>query len=150
MLLRKYQSADCEKLAELFYNTVHSVNAMDYTEEQLNAWSTGEVDLQKWDKSFQEHKTVIAVDGDEIIGCGDIDGTGYLDRLYVHRDHQREGVATAICDELEGSVNGKRIFTHASVTARRFFEKRGYIVIAEQRVVRNGVSMVNYKVEKRL
>lgn len=150
MLLRKYQSPDCEKLAELFYNTVHSVNAMDYTEEQLNAWATGEVDLQKWDKSFQEHKTVIAVDGDEIIGFGDIDGTGYLDRLYVHKDHQREGVATAICDKLEGSVNGKRIFTHASVTARRFFEKRGYIVIAEQRVVRNGVSMANYKMEKRL
>lgn len=150
MLLRKYQPADCEKLAELFYDTVHSVNARDYTEEQLNAWATGEVDLQQWDKSFQEHKTVIAVDGDEIIGFGDIDGTGYLDRLYVHKDHQREGVATAICDKLEGSMSGKQIVTHASVTARRFFEKRGYIVIAEQSVVRNGVSMTNYKMEKRL
>ncbi len=55
MKIRVYQSSDCEKLAELFYNTVHTVNAKDYTKEQLDVWATGKVDLEKWDRSFQEH-----------------------------------------------------------------------------------------------
>ena len=32
MQLREYEPADCEQMAELFYQTVHSVNAKDYTE----------------------------------------------------------------------------------------------------------------------
>lgn len=85
-------------MAELYYQTVHSVNANDYTEEQLNVWATGKVDWQEWDKSFREHKTIVAVEGNEIVGFGDMDNTGYLDTLFVHKDHQREEIASAICD----------------------------------------------------
>ena len=34
MILRKYAKTDCAELAELFYDTVHTVNAKDYTREQ--------------------------------------------------------------------------------------------------------------------
>ena len=91
-----YQQSDCKKLAELFYNTVHTVNAKDYTEEQLNAWATGEVDLEKWNQSLQEHFSVVAVDSGTIVGFGYIDKTGYLDRLFVHANNQRKGISTAI------------------------------------------------------
>lgn len=37
MEIRTYQPADCKEMAELFYNTVHTVNARDYTEPQLDA-----------------------------------------------------------------------------------------------------------------
>ena len=50
MVIREYQSTDCKELAELFYHTVHIVNAKDYTKEQLDAWATGKVDLKKWKK----------------------------------------------------------------------------------------------------
>ena len=50
MIIREYRSADCKELADLFYNTVHIVNAKDYTKEQLDAWATGKVDLKKWKK----------------------------------------------------------------------------------------------------
>ncbi len=36
MVIREYQQTDCEKLADLFYSTVHTVNAKDYTKEQLS------------------------------------------------------------------------------------------------------------------
>ena len=58
MQLREYQPSDCAQMAELFYQTVHSVNAKNYTKEQLDAWTIGEVDLQAWDKSFWAHKTI--------------------------------------------------------------------------------------------
>ena len=37
----------------------------------------------------------------QIVCFGDMDETGYLDRLYVHKDYQCRGVASAICDALE-------------------------------------------------
>ena len=147
MQLRRYKQSDCRELAELFYNTVHTVNAADYNNEQLNAWATGHVDLEAWNKSLQEHYSIVAVDKGIIVGFGDIDQTGYLDRLYVHADCQGRGIATAICHKLEQSVSGK-IATHASVTAKPFFEKRGYKVIKEQRVERQGVFLTNFVMEK--
>lgn len=47
MFIRNYESTDCKELAELFYNTVHTINAKDYTKEQLDAWASGQVDLEK-------------------------------------------------------------------------------------------------------
>ena len=143
MFIREYQSSDCEELTKLFYNTVHTVNAKDYTEEQLDAWATGQVDLEKWNLSLQEHYSIVAVENGIIVGFGDIDKTGYLDHLFVHADYQRKGIATAICDQLEQFIK-KNITTHASITARPFFEKRGYNVKKEQQAERMGVFLTNY------
>lgn len=148
MVIREYSSLDCEQLAELFYQTVHTVNAKDYTKEQLDVWATGCVDLEKWDKSFSEHYTVVAVENGVIAGFGDIDEAGYLDRLYVHNDYQNQGIATAICDELEQSVRADKITTHASITAKPFFEHRGYKVVREQQVIRGGIPLTNFVMEK--
>ena len=147
MELRAYQSSDCGEMAALFYETVHTINAADYTTEQLRAWATGEVDLAAWDRSFQEHDTVVAVEDGIIVGFGDMDASGYLDRLYVHRAYQGQGIASAICDRLEGRIPGK-IVTHASLTARPFFEKRGYRVVREQQVERRGAWLTNYVMVK--
>ncbi len=148
MLLRKYVTSDCGQLAELFYQTVHGVNVKDYSEEQLAVWADGKADLREWNKSFLEHQTVVAVEDDEIVGFGDITQSGYLDRLYVHKDHQREGVASAICDKLEQTVGERKITTHASITARPFFEQRGYYVLRQQEVVRGGIALTNFVMEK--
>ena len=126
---------------------MHTVNAADYNNEQLNAWATGHADLEAWNKSLLEHYSIVAVDNGIIVGFGDIDQTGYLDRLYVHADYQGRGIATAIRNKLEQSVSGK-IVTHASVTAKPFFEKRGYKVIKEQSVERHGVFLTNFVMEK--
>ena len=121
MLIRAYWPSDCMELAELFYNTVHTVNARDYTKEQLNAWATGQINLEEWNRSLQQHYSLVAVDAQIITGFGDIDETGYLDRLFIHADYQGKGIATGICNRLEQAVQGN-IVTHASITARPFFE----------------------------
>ncbi len=148
MEIRHYQQSDCKELAELFYDTVHTINAKDYTKEQLNVWATGKVDLEKWNQSLLEQYSVVAVDDKIIVGFGCIDKTGYLDRLFVHSDYQRKGVATAICNQLEQAVQGS-IITHASITARPFFEKRGYKTIKEQQVERQGIFLTNFIMEKK-
>ena len=148
MELRRYRASDCDKMAELFYQTVHCVNARDYTKEQLDAWASGMVDLEEWNRSFLRHHTIVAECGNEIVGFGDIDDPGYLDRLYVHKDHQGKGIASAICGKLEEIAGGKTISVYASITARPLFEHRGYRVIREQTVIRKGIPLTNFVMEK--
>lgn len=148
MILRPYKSSDCKELINLFYNTVHTINAKDYTSEQLDAWAPKNIDLRKWDHSFRRHKTVVAIEDNKIVGFGDIDRSGYLDRLFVDKNYQNQGIATALCDELEASLEEKKITTHASITAKIFFEQRGYRMIKEQKVLRNGRELINFVMEK--
>ena len=131
MFVRGYQMSDCKEITELFYNTVHTINAKDYTKEQLDVWATGQADLEKWNQSLQEHYSIVAIDNKIIVGFGDIDKDGYLDRLFVH------------CNQLEQAVDGK-ITTYASITAKPFFEKRGYKVVKERQVERQGIFLTNY------
>lgn len=147
MEIREYKPSDCKALMKLFYNTVHTVNAKDYTEEQLNAWATGKEEPEKFNRSFAGHYSLVAAEGETIIGFGDIDRSGYLDRLYVHADFQRKGVATALCNILEQATD-RDIITHASITAVPFFQKRGYRIVKKQQVERHGVMLTNYIMEK--
>jgi len=147
MFIREYQPSDCGELASLFYSTVHTINAKDYTDEQLDVWAAGNVDLEAWNSSFLKHYTLVAVERDLIVGFGDIDKTGYLDRLFVHKDFQGNGIATAICNNLEQAVTGT-IIVHASITAKPFFEKRGYTVLRKQQVERQGIFLTNFIMKK--
>ncbi len=150
MIIREYIQSDCVELTELFYNTVHTVNAKDYTKEQLNVWATGKVDLEKWNQSLQEHYTLVAIENNRIVGFGDIDKTGYLDRLYIHKDYQGKGIATMLCDKLKQMDNIRKIITHASITAKVFFEKRGYHIIKKLQVKQQGIILINYVMEKNI
>lgn len=149
-MIREYLPSDCKYLAELFYQTVHSINAKDYTDEQLNVWATGNVDLKEWNQSLSGHFSLVAIKDGIIAGFGDIDKTGYLDRLYVHKDYQNQGIATAICDKLEHAFGVSKITTHASITAKPFFLHRGYSIIREQQVIRADIPLTNYIMEKPL
>ena len=150
--LSPYQAGEARALTELFYDTVHTVCKGDYTPEQLAVWADGTADPERWEQSFLQHQTLVArVDG-IVAGFADRDGD-YLDRLYVHKDVQRQGVATALSDGLEQSARAeghRRMVTHASITARPFFEKRGYQVVREQQVERKGLLLTNYVMEKML
>lgn len=150
MIIRNYRSSDCREILDIFYRTVHTINAADYTQLQLNAWASGHVDRLAWDSVLSAHDTVVAVVGEQIVGFGDMDPTGYFDRLFVHESYQRCGIASAICDELEKRVKASEIVTYASITALPFFVDRGYRVIRERQVCRRGVMLVQYVLEKQM
>lgn len=135
MILRTYTTDDFESVRELFSETILTVNAADYTKEQLVVWAGLEPRLNGL-------ILIAEIDG-AIVGFGSILSSGVLDLLYVHKDFQRRGVATALCDELEKGFPSVK--TYASVTAKPFFERRGYTVVKEQEVERSGVKLKNYE-----
>ena len=143
MILRAYRGSDLPAILSLFRDTVHTVCARDYTRSQLDAWAPAEPDAAAWDASLRAHRTLVAEEDGRILGFADLGSDGYLDRLYVHRDWQGRGVASALCAALPGARR-----THASITARPFFERRGWHVVKEQRVERRGVALTNFVMEK--
>ena len=71
MEIRNIKQSDCNEIADLFYNTVHYINSKDYTEEQLNVWATGNVDIDEWNKSFLNNYTVVMEENGMIVGFGE-------------------------------------------------------------------------------
>ena len=153
MRIRSYHSDNCQAILSLFYETVHKINRRDYTQEQIEAWANNhKIDPIAWDLSLIHHKTLVAEMNGIIVGFGDLNGN-FLDRLYVHAEYQRRGIATTIMDRLELYVaeqNYVTIVTHASITAYPFFRDRNYQLVKEQQVERHGVFLKNMMMQKKL
>lgn len=147
MMIRAYIQDDCAATAQLFRETIREVCKGDYTPGQLRAWMSGCDDLEAWNTSLLANKTLVAEEDGKIVGFGDIDETGYLDRLFVHKNHQGEGIGTVLCDALE-ALAPDGVSTHASITAKPFFEARGYAVAEDNLVERDGEILANYLMKK--
>ena len=147
--LREYRPDDCGEVYSLFCNTIHSINTADYTPVQLDAWAPKDVDLHAWNQRLLRNDyAVVAELNGVIVGIGSADGAGYFDLLYVHKDYKRMGVATLIANDIEKYLyrKGAQIMTtDASITAKPFFEKRGYVVLKQQSVESKGQILTNYK-----
>ncbi|MQR94539.1 GNAT family N-acetyltransferase [Fictibacillus phosphorivorans] len=156
MKIAKYKETDTEEIIKLFYETVHTVNAKDYSLLELDAWvSFHELQskVKSWKESFLNNITFVARNLDGIVGFCNLTFSGHLDRLYVHKDYQRQGIASALVNMIESEarkLNVLSIDTDASITAKVFFEQRGYQVVSLQHVVRKGVTLINYKMTKNL
>ena len=151
MNLRRYRSEDLPALSRLFGETVRRVNIRDYTPAQVEAWSAGQADLLARDGWFRRLHTLVAEADGRIAGYGNVDGTGYLDHLFVRWDYQGRGVATAICDALEQHCRDlglDAVTVHASKTSLPFFLGRGYRVEREQQVPLRGQVLTNYAMRK--
>ena len=151
IVLRKYNPADCTEIMQLFYDTVHTVNAADYTQKQLEAWAPAKADITRWGNRLWQDYALVAESGGVIVGIGTWKGSGYFDLLYVHKSYQRRGVASLLADAIESyarTQNSVRLTVDASVTARPFFEKRGFALLQKQAVSVRGQMLTNYRMEK--
>ena len=153
ILLRNYKPADITSIVNLFRETVHTVNAQDYSQEQINAWAPKDIDIEKWGDKLLQHYTIVAECNGTICGFGDIDSTGYFDHLFIHKDYQGCGIATGIVSAIENYAKQKgfeEITVAASITAKPFFLNKGYIVVKEQEVEYNGQIFINFSMKKEI
>lgn len=156
-VIRKFKNADARQIVMLFFDTIHSVNIQDYTQEQVNAWAPPLLDneqdarVTRFTKSLGECISYVADNDGMITGFADITEGGHLDFMYVHKDYQRQGVASAllgILEEVAISLGVQQIWANVSITAKPFFERHGYVIVQPQTVNIRGVSMNNFKMAK--
>ena len=147
MEFREYKNTDLHAVMDLFYVTVHEVNKNDYSEEQLDAIAPKDANEYHWEKSLEKNHTIVVEEDDKLIAFGNIGKTGYLDRLYVHPDYLRKGIASKLVEELEeyAKKHGSHVINvTSSITSKAFFESKGYAVIEEQINERRGERLLRY------
>lgn len=151
--VRRYTPADTEPLIALFRNTVRTVNAADYTPEQLEVWAPDVIDLNAWHARLGENATFVAECGDRLAGFAELTPDGAVHMLYVDVRVQRRGVASALLEKLEAKARARgdvRLSTYASLTAKGFFACKGFRVLRLNQVERDGIVLTNYLMEKEL
>src|ERR1700722_19559137 len=131
--IRPYTSNDLDAVIAVFQGAVRAVASRDYNEAQIDAWT--QVDKGGWSLARGSKPTWVAEIGSAVIGFSDLEPDGHLDMMFVHPSYQGIGVATALLATVQvaaRSLNLAKIFTEASITARPFFEKRGFFVVDPQ------------------
>jgi putative acetyltransferase len=153
MIIREYKLSDTKAIMNLFYNTIHEINIGDYTQEQVDAWAPKNMDYEVWHKRLQDKLPYIAENDGEIVGFGELESDGHIDCFYCHSKYQRKGIGSKLLNYIENTakLQGiKRLYTEASITAKPFFENKGFSLVREQQVERRGVWLKNYVMEKYL
>jgi putative acetyltransferase len=154
--IRSALRGDLAAILILFEETIRSTCHVDYTPAQIEAWVAGAQDTARWKKCIETQYFLIALKDEQIIGFASLENPGHIDLLYVHKDHLRKGIASALYDALEAhatlqhSSGGLTLTSDVSITARPFFEKQGFTAVKENRRLVRGVEMVNYHMTKRL
>jgi GNAT superfamily N-acetyltransferase len=153
MKLRDYRPADTDGLIDLFRDTVRNVALGDYTAAQVRAWAPDQIDRAAWARRLAANRTLVAEAAGRIVGFAELTEYGQVQMLYCHRDHQGQGVGSALLAALERAARAlglTRLGTEASLTARPFFEARGFQVVARQEVELRGQRLVNFAMTKPL
>ncbi|NEQ23305.1 MAG: GNAT family N-acetyltransferase [Microcoleus sp. SIO2G3] len=160
IIIRPHKPEDTDALRQLFRNTILTVNRRDYSQAQVEAWAAGAQDEQRWHDRFTNRFTAVATIADQIVGFAELEPNGHIDCFYCHKDFQNQGIGTKLLDRLEAearssdsrsdSLNLTQLFVEASITAKPFFERRGFQVARSQQVERRGQVFTNFVMTKSL
>ena len=149
--VRRYQDGDAKHIASIYYNTIHTVNAKDYTKEQLNAWAPYHDNYAAWQEKCSKLNPFVAVIDDTIVGFAEFEPNGHIDCFYVHHKFQGAGVGTALMREIEMEAREKllpNMYAEVSITAKPFFVGKEFQVIKPQTVQVRGMELTNFVMEK--
>ncbi|MCW3080863.1 GNAT family N-acetyltransferase [Segetibacter sp.] len=148
-----YDESMLDEMMQLFYDTVHTINARDYRKEQLNGWAPENSDKRFWQERLKKNVCKVAFIKNKMVGFTELVDDGHVDTLYVHKDFQRQKVAANLIEEIlliAGERNYRVLTTEASITAKPFFEAYGFRVTRIKKKLYNGKDFTNYKMTKEL
>lgn len=153
MILYQANIKHLDKILELFRETILNVNDKDYNQTQIKAWAAGSADKERWAKKIATQHFVFAEIDGKMAGFSSIDPKGYLDTMFVDKTCQKMGVASFLYAEMERKAieqKNETIVSDISITARPFFERKGFYVVKEQQVPCRGEILQNFRMKKKL
>ena len=151
MDIRCYSPAWARDIADLYYQSVHAIDSAVYTPEQKQAWAPAPIDYQVWAERLALKQPFVAIIDDRVAGFIELDADGHIDCTYTHPDCQGKGVASALYAHVlqQARETGiKRLYVEASLIAQPFFERRGFSVLKQNSVQRQGVNLINFSMER--
>ena len=151
--IREACEDDFAEIGQLFFETIRTASLCDYTPAQVAAWAPAVWSGQDWHKRLEGQAVLVALEQTLLVGFITVERNGHIDFLFVHKDRQRQGIASALLNHvlrLAREWNLPRVFTESSITARPFFERHGFVATRPEDVVRHGVTLWRYHMERQL
>lgn len=154
MEIRPYQPEDAAEIARLVQRNLLEVNIRDYDATAMAEMAAG-YNADKIRRIAGEGHMYVALEQGTIIGVGAVAPyQGSLDVSQLHTvfilpERQGQGLGSAVLSALEADEyfrRAERVLADASITARPFYEKKGYIHPGGQPVL---VDNDYYPMEKR-
>jgi putative acetyltransferase len=151
MLIRSHRNSDIPGITRLYYDTIHLVNANDYTLEQIDAWAPSVPDVSFWAERMKKYRVYVAVEGECIVGFTELDSSGHIDCFFVHHEWQRRGVGSRLMQRVVATAGRElipRLFAEVSITAAPFFRSQGFVVLKENEAIRRNVKLKQFAMER--
>ncbi len=147
MKIRHYAASDSREIADLFHDAIHAISPGVYSPGQLEAWAPTPPDYESWAARLERSRPFVAMIDNCIVGFIELQADGHIDCLYVHSQHQRQGIAAALfayASKVAIQHGHTTLSVDASIVAKPFFEQRGFVQTAENSVERNGQYLTNF------
>ena len=138
---------------EIYTASIRSLAAPFYSPEQIAAWAPVPPDAARWQERLAHLHTVVAESDGVLAGFISYTDEGYLDLLFTHPAFARRGVATRLYLRVESALRAAevpRVFTHASLAARPFFDRHGFRLDGEECVECRGAYLRRFTMHKEL
>lgn len=131
MKLRRYELGEEAAIWDVVFQATRVSNARNYHPELIDRWAPRDKDMDQWAERLAEKNPLVAIIGEQIVGMAEIDASGHIDYFYVHPEFQGAGVGTALLAAIESEAKrsgADQLSADVSVTAKPFFESRGFVV----------------------
>ncbi len=151
--IRKYKPGEEHALWTIFYHTIHQINALDYNQQQINAWAPENFNSEIWLKKIRDINPFVVVNHEKIIAYADLQKNGLIDHFFCHHQWLRQGIGTLLMNRIQSEANEMAITTlhsEVSITAKAFYLAHGFSVVQQQTLSVRGQTLDNYLMRKQL
>ena len=151
MAIRPARDGNYAAIARLRRQTIRHVNARDYPHDVIRRWSAKE-STATLRMSAEGYRRWVAIERGRMVGFCEHDLDGVLSRLYVHKDHLRKGIGSALLAVAQASLKTlgfAEVTLEATITARDFYLANGYTLM-RRAADRGDRSEPVFKMRKRL
>jgi putative acetyltransferase len=151
--IRTAHTNDLPEIQNLFVETINAICYNDYTPEQIKVWTSAVENQEPWLNKLKTQYFIVAEADGKIAGFASLQGNDYLDFLYIHKDYQRQGIASKLYNKIENEAirrDSAILRSDVSKTAKLFFEQKGFKTTTAQTKNMKGVNITNFIMTKQL
>ncbi|WP_175566907.1 GNAT family N-acetyltransferase [Rhodovulum sp. ES.010] len=130
---------------------MHQGTSGAYGPEERAAWAPSPDPVPGWEQRLLAATTILAEARGRLFGFMTLAPDGHLEFAYVAPSHMGRGVGSALHAAVldAGRDAGlDMLTTEASLVARPFLARRGWCETGRQSVIRNGVALTNFRMER--
>lgn len=146
-----YYTGQYQTIAVIYKRAIHELAKEHYSPEQLNAWSSPEINYEYWNWRCKLKRPFVYYDRETICGFIEFDPDGHIDCHYVLPEYSRQGIGGALLRhvlEIAAGMRLARVYVEASHLAKGLYLKHGFSVVRPNQVERNGVTLDNWIMER--